>query len=167
MYPLSVCCWVLDLTTAGFYAWATRPPSARAIERARLCETIQTIFTSQRGRYGAPRIDQTLRKHHGYTGSLNRIQALMRAMGLRAQATKKYKVTTDSCHAMPCRWRPTCSVRIVVVMSVPNQRHTLKRRIRCGCRTSLICGRLKVGSTLAACWIYLPARLWAGPLSHT
>ena len=101
MYPLSVCCWVLDLTTAGFYAWATRPPSARAIERARLCETIQTIFTSQRGRYGAPRIDQTLRKHHGYTGSLNRIQALMRAMGLRAKAAKKYKVTTDSCHALP------------------------------------------------------------------
>ena len=99
MYPLSVCCWVLDLTTAGFYAWAT-PPSARAIERVRLCEIIQTIFTSQRGRYGAPRIDQTLRKHHGYTGSLNRIQTLMCAIGLHAKAAKKYKVTTDSCQAL-------------------------------------------------------------------
>lgn len=38
---------------------------------------------------------------HGYTGSLNRIQTLMRAMGLRAKAAKKFKVTTDSAHALP------------------------------------------------------------------
>ena len=36
-----------------------------------------------------------------YTGSLNRIQTLMRAMGLRAKAGRKYKVTTDAGHALP------------------------------------------------------------------
>ncbi len=36
-----------------------------------------------------------------YTGSLNRIQTLMRAMGLRAKAGRKYKVTTDSDHGLP------------------------------------------------------------------
>ena len=37
----------------------------------------------------------------GYTGSLNRIQTLMRAMKLRAKAGRKYKATTDSGHALP------------------------------------------------------------------
>ena len=83
-----MCCWVLGITTSGFYAWAKRPPSARAIEQASLGQQIQAAFDQQRGRYGAPRIYQTLRKHHGYTGSLSRIQALMRTMGLRAKAAK-------------------------------------------------------------------------------
>ena len=96
-----MCCWFLGITTSGFYAWAKRPPSARAIEQASLGQQIQAAFDQQRGRYGAPRIYQTLRKHHGYTGSLSRIQALMRTMGLRAKAAKKYKVTTDSGHALP------------------------------------------------------------------
>ena len=42
-----------------------------------------------------------MREHHGYTGSLNRLQALMRAMGLRATAGRKFKVTTDSAHQLP------------------------------------------------------------------
>ena len=37
----------------------------------------------------------------GYTGSLNRIQVLMRAMKLRAKAGRKYKATTDSGHSLP------------------------------------------------------------------
>lgn len=37
----------------------------------------------------------------GYTGSLNRVQTLLRAMGVCAKAGKKYKVTTDSGHALP------------------------------------------------------------------
>lgn len=38
---------------------------------------------------------------HGYTGSLNRIKALMRAMRLVAKAGRKFKVTTDSGHSLP------------------------------------------------------------------
>ena len=40
-------------------------------------------------------------EQNGYTGSLNRIQVLMRALGLRAKAGRKYKVTTDSAHTLP------------------------------------------------------------------
>jgi transposase InsO family protein len=39
---------------------------------------------------------KTLRKYYGVTCSLNRIQARMRAMGLRARAAKRYKITTES-----------------------------------------------------------------------
>ena len=101
MYPLSVVCWVLGVTQSGFHAWCRRGPSTREQERDRLSAQIRKVFDAHRGRYGAPRIYRVLCERDGYTGSLNRIQTLMRAMGLRAKAGKKYKVTTDSGHQLP------------------------------------------------------------------
>ena len=100
-YPLSVVCWVLGVTQSGFHAWRGRPPSLRELERDRLRTDIRKVFDDQRGRYGAPRIHRVLCEQSGYTGSLNRIQSLMRAMGLCAKAGKKFKVTTDSAHSLP------------------------------------------------------------------
>ena len=76
----------MGLPKAVFYACAARPPSACALEHAKLRDTIQTIFTQQRNQYGAPRIYQTLRKRHSDAESRNRTWALMRVRGLRAKA---------------------------------------------------------------------------------
>ena len=100
-YPLSVVCWVLGVTQSGFHAWRGRAPSRRAQERECLRVTIRKVFDDQGGRYGAPRIYRVLCAQYDYTGSLNRIQKLMQAMGLRAKAGRKFKVTTDSGHALP------------------------------------------------------------------
>ena len=100
-YPLSVVCWVLGITQSGFHAWRGRPPSMREQERDRLRVDIRKVFDAQRGRYGAPRIYRELCEHAGYTGSLNRIQTLMRSMGICAKAGKKFRVTTDSAHTLP------------------------------------------------------------------
>ena len=100
-YPLSVVCWVLSVTQSGFHAWRKRPPSQRAQERDSLSTAIRRVYEAHCGRYGAPRIYRVLCEHDGYTGSLNRIQTLMRAMKLRAKAGRKYKATTDSTHALP------------------------------------------------------------------
>ena len=101
IYPLSVVCRVLNVTQSGFHAWRKRQPSPRDCERDRLRSDIRKVFDRHRGRYGAPRICRVLREEHGYTGSENRIKALMRAMGLRAKAGRKFKVTTDSAHSLP------------------------------------------------------------------
>ena len=101
IYPLAVVCRLLGVTASGFHAWRTRVPSARDHARQRLCADIKQVFEYYRGRYGAPRLYRALRAQHGYTGSLNRIKALMCAMGLRAKAGRKFKVTTDSSHALP------------------------------------------------------------------
>lgn len=101
VYPLSVVCWVLGVTQSGFHAWRRRGHSTREQERNRLSADIRKVFDAQRGRYGAPRIYRVLCARDGYTGSLNRIQTLMRALGLCAKAGKKYKVTTDSGHSLP------------------------------------------------------------------
>ncbi len=58
-------------------------------ERERLRAEIRTVFDAHRSRYGAPRLYRVLRVQHGYTGSLNRIKTLMRAMKLRAKRGKK------------------------------------------------------------------------------
>jgi len=101
MYPLSVVCRLLGVTQSGFHFWRKREPSKREQERKQLRADIQKVFDANGGRYGAPRIYKVMREHHAYTGSLNRLQALMRAMGLRAKAGRKFKVTTDSAHQLP------------------------------------------------------------------
>ena len=100
-YPLSVVCWVLGVTQSGYHAWKGRGPSRREHERNRLSTEIRKVFDDHRGRYGAPRIYRVLCEQHGYTGSLNRIQTMMRGMGICAKAGKKYKVTTDAEHSLP------------------------------------------------------------------
>ena len=100
-YPLVVVCGVLEVTASGFYAWRGRGPSKREGERDRLSTAIRKVFDAHRSRYGAPRIYRVMCEREGYTGSLNRIQTLMRAMRLRAKAGKKYKATTDSTHSLP------------------------------------------------------------------
>ena len=100
-YPLSIVCRLLGLTQAGYHAWVGKARSRRDTEREALRTHIHAVFDAQRGRYGAPRVYRVLRTQYGYNGSLNRIQALMRAMGLRAKAGRKYKVTTDSAHTLP------------------------------------------------------------------
>ena len=101
MYPLSVVCPVLGVTQSGFHFWRKREPSMREQERKRLRVDIGKVFDANRGRYGAPRLYKVMCEQHGYTGSRNRLQALMRAMGLRAKAGRKFNVTTDSAHLLP------------------------------------------------------------------
>ena len=101
MYPMSVVCPVLGVTQSGFHFWRRREPSMREQERERLSVEIRGVFDANRGRYGAPRIHQAMCERHGYTGRLNRLQVLMRTMGLRAKAGRKFKMTTDSAHQLP------------------------------------------------------------------
>ena len=101
MYPLSVVCRVLGVTQSGFHAWRARVPSPRDLARDRLRTDIRKVFDIHRGRYGAPRLYRVMREQHGYSGSLNRIKALMRGLGLCAKAGKKFRVTTDSAHSLP------------------------------------------------------------------
>jgi transposase InsO family protein len=101
MYPLSVVCPLLGVTQSGFHFWRRRKPSIRDQEREQLRVDIRKAFEGNRARYGAPRLYKAMREHHGYTGSVNRIQMLMRAMGLRAKAARKFRVTTDSAHQRP------------------------------------------------------------------
>ena len=94
-----LCRW-LGVTPSGFYAWRTRPESARAREDRRLKVLVQTSFKEGRGYYGSPRVQDDL-VEWGERVSRKRTIRLMQENGLKARVRKRYKVTTDSDHDQP------------------------------------------------------------------
>lgn len=54
-FPIATMAHVLGVSKAGYYAWASRPPSARAQADAALLKRIRTIHLGSRETYGSPR----------------------------------------------------------------------------------------------------------------
>jgi putative transposase len=80
--PVSQLCRVLGVSRAGYYAWKTRPPSARAAVDQELTEQIRQVHQRSRGTYGAPRVHAELRLDHGVHVARKRVARLMRSAGL-------------------------------------------------------------------------------------
>jgi transposase InsO family protein len=94
-------CRVLGVSRSGLYAWRQRPRhSSRDVANAALVERIRRVHEASRGTYGSPRVHQQLRRHDVRAGK-NRVARLMRASGLRGKIRRRFKVTTDSNHALP------------------------------------------------------------------
>ena len=62
--PISLQCELLEVSTSGYYDWARRAPSDRALTDAFLIERIKEIHAQARGVYGAPRIHAELVQAH-------------------------------------------------------------------------------------------------------
>lgn len=59
-YPIAVMCRVLGVSPSGYYAWAKRPVSERAVMDAALIVTIRVAHAASKGTYGAPRLQADL-----------------------------------------------------------------------------------------------------------
>ena len=59
-HRVATVCRVLGVSASGYYAWQSRPLSARAQTDRELLEHIRTIHDRSRGTYGAPRIQAEL-----------------------------------------------------------------------------------------------------------
>jgi putative transposase len=92
--PVSVACELLGVSTSGFYAWASRAPSDRALSDAWLVEKIKTIHVENRGVYGSRRVQAELRLGEGFRVSRKRVQRLMRRAGLSGLVSRKRGRTT-------------------------------------------------------------------------
>ena len=57
VFPVRVMCSVLHVSASGYYAWRSRPESARARANKELVEDIRRVHAGSRRRYG------TLRRH--------------------------------------------------------------------------------------------------------
>lgn len=93
-------CRVLNVSKSAFYAWLNRPVSNLFKEDEALKPMISNIFSDSRETYGARRVRQELRKE-GYQVSRARVGKLMKHLNLKCKASKKYKATTNSKHALP------------------------------------------------------------------
>jgi putative transposase len=97
-FPVQVMCEVLGVSRSGYYAWASRLESARAVEDRAVSAEIRAAHTASRGRYGSPRVHAALRAHGRRVGR-KRVARLMRGMGLSARRKRRFRRTTDSAHA--------------------------------------------------------------------
>jgi putative transposase len=99
-WPVRILCFVLGVSSSGFYAWKRRPPSPRAVEDAKLVVDIRAAHKLGRGAYGSPRVHRALRKQGKRVGK-KRVERLMQREGIQAKKRKKFCITTDSRHEDP------------------------------------------------------------------
>lgn len=90
-------CRVLSVTEQGFYAWQRRGQSKREGSDRSLCDVVLVTFHEHKRRYGSIRLHRELNAR-GHKCGRHKVARLMREQHLRARATRKYRVTTDSSH---------------------------------------------------------------------
>ena len=86
-------CKALNVSPSGYYAWRTRPISAREMANRELVKRIEAVYNDSYETYGSPRIYLEL-KDQGVACSEKRVARLMRLRGLRAKQVRRYKSTT-------------------------------------------------------------------------
>jgi transposase InsO family protein len=90
--PAQVACRVLEVSESGFYAWRSRPPSARAIRHAWLTDLIAQVHADFRAVYGYRRVHAELTLGHGLTVGAEAVWLLMRKTGLQGLSGRpKYR----------------------------------------------------------------------------
>lgn len=99
-YPIRVMCRALAVSAAGYYAWRSRPESARSSQTRTLLSAIRVIHRESRETYGSPRIWNALVKQ-GHRVGEHRVARLMRHGGIRAKTVTKWRATTQSQHRFP------------------------------------------------------------------
>lgn len=98
VHEVTTLCRVLGVSKAGYYAWAKRGPSQRAVEDQALAAAIRAAHLDSGRTYGSPRVHRELR-NQGRRHGVKRVARVMRQEGLRAKTTRRFRVTTQSDHA--------------------------------------------------------------------
>jgi putative transposase len=88
VWPVEVQCEALGVSRSGFYAWCTRPMSARAQTDARILQTVRRAFADSGDTYGARRMLTEVRVA-GHDCGRERVARLMRSAALRARPRKR------------------------------------------------------------------------------
>ncbi|MFQ3665913.1 MAG: IS3 family transposase [Sphingomonadaceae bacterium] len=91
-YPIKTMARVLRVSASGYYAWRSRPPSARATADGDLLRRIRTIHAASRGTYGAPRVHAELQAE-GVAIAKKRVARLMQAAQI-AGASRRRSIRT-------------------------------------------------------------------------
>jgi transposase InsO family protein len=100
-YSVTKMARVLGVSRSGYYTWQGSVPSRHEKEDRELLRHIATIFETNKGRYGSPRIWRELVEEFNWRISRKRVERLMRKHGLYAKRKRKWVRTTDSRHDYP------------------------------------------------------------------
>lgn len=114
-------CFILGISTSGFYAWLNRPPSVRKTEDERIWQKIKHHWQASRGAYGRLRLTNRL-KAEGEVIGKNRVEGIMKRHGIQGKGKKKFKpLTTTSNHDLPVAQRIFKTEEFREQVSRPNQ----------------------------------------------
>jgi transposase InsO family protein len=81
-FDVAVMCRVLGVSRSGYYAWAGRPPSERAVANAALVAEIRRVHADSDGTYGSRRVHAELCRD-GHQVNIKRVERLMRVEGIQ------------------------------------------------------------------------------------
>jgi putative transposase len=76
-------CIMLGVSSGGYYAWRSRPPSERTLRHAWLAGEIAQVHKDSGGTYGCLRVTAELRYGRGITVGHNQVELIMRRLGIR------------------------------------------------------------------------------------
>jgi putative transposase len=99
-FKISALCRVLEVTRQGYYAYVARPPSPRVAKEVVLQGLVREAFEQSEGRYGSPRVLRHLHRA-GHKVGKRRIEAIMRALGLRGCRPSPWRLTTQADDSHP------------------------------------------------------------------
>jgi len=101
-FPVKKMCQTFEISPSGYYRWRRAPLSNRKIKNLALKRRIKELFSQHKGMVGSPIITADLREESCFSNvSRPRVARLMKEMGLKCKAVKKFVVTTDSKHREP------------------------------------------------------------------
>ncbi len=98
-------CRFYGVSRAGFYAWRSRPQSARTEESRWLLNRIALVHAQSRETYGSPRVNASLRKQRIFV-SKHRIARLMRENDIKGRVvrvTRRQPGLHRFCEGLPNR----------------------------------------------------------------
>jgi putative transposase len=92
-FPVAALCRNLRVSRQGYYAFAKRPPSDRAVSESALLTRVREVHEESRKQYGSPRVLRELRRQ-GLRVGKQRVERAMRCQGLCARPRRRFRVTT-------------------------------------------------------------------------
>ncbi|MFQ5804245.1 MAG: IS3 family transposase [Candidatus Methylomirabilales bacterium] len=93
-------CQVLGVSRSGYYAWRTRPESARTQANGRLVEAIRHLHAQTRERYGAVKLWHALQAA-GIRCGRHRVARLRRLAGMTARRVRRFRTMIEHHHLPP------------------------------------------------------------------
>jgi hypothetical protein len=80
--PIQVACRVTNIPESTYYAWKSRPPSARSIRHVWLTDVITQVHAASRGTYGSRRVHAELTLGQHISVGREAVATLMRRAGI-------------------------------------------------------------------------------------
>ena len=87
-------CQTLGVSRSGYYAWRTRPLSARQQANIHLLHQLQVLHTATKERYGAVKLWKALLAT-GMSGGRHRVARLRREHGLIARRVRRFRLLRE------------------------------------------------------------------------